>query len=127
MSTDRRIDFTTGDFRPAAGGAFEQCDPLENQIAFSLNVEKGTFEGDPQMGRRFSDLRRALDTDDTLRTIEQRCIEALQWLIDLGSLTKAVARAERFARGKCAFEVDCYPPGRPKFTVGPFFAAIGGG
>jgi phage gp46-like protein len=127
MSLDRRLDPSTDDYVRAAKGKWELCGSLENKIALSYKIARGSWEGDPELGHRFAEVERALDTDETLRRIEDIARDAVRWLLDSGELERVEAIAERYDRTKAAFEVACYDAAGGLVKFGPQYVAIGGG
>lgn len=126
--SDRRLDPATGDFVAASRGAFESCDDIENQIAFSYCIEVGSWEGDPELGHRFAELDGATNTTQNQNRLRDLAAAAVQWLIDLGRLTKVEVRVESYKPDAAAFQVDYYTPGSnsPR-KAGPFLVALGAG
>jgi phage gp46-like protein len=126
--SDRKLDPVTGDFRSAPGGAFEQCDVIENQIAFSYKIPVGSWEGDPELGHRFGELDRAQNTLANRNRARELARLAVQWLIDLASIESVDAIVESIGAEGVAFEVDYYLPGAQKpRKAGPFLVPVGGG
>lgn len=132
MTEDRKLDPVSADFVSAAGGAYETCDVVENQIAFSLLVPRGSWEGDPELGHGLAELDRAQNTVENRNRLRDIVATALQWLIDLGSIERVdvtvETRSSAAGMDGVAWEVDYYTPGaqKPK-TVGPFLISVGGG
>lgn len=125
---DRKLDPVTGDFRSAAGGAFERCDVIENQIAFSYKIPVGSWEGDPELGHRFAELDRAVNNIENQNRARDLAKLAVQWLIDLGSIESVEVTVESLGPDGIAFEVDYYLPNaqQPR-KAGPFLVPVGGG
>ncbi len=132
MADDRRLDPITADFVDADAGAFEQCDVIENQIAFSYLIPLGSWEGDTALGHRFNELSQAVNSDDNRKRLRDMAGQAVQWLIDLGSVDHVVVTVDAFSSAAgmdgVAWEVDYYLPGdaKPK-KAGPFLISVGGG
>lgn len=126
--SDRRLDPVTGDFVSASGGRFESCPDLDNQVAFSYSIAVGSWEGDPTLGHRFDELANATDTQENRNLLRDLAELAVDWLVTLGKLVKAVATVESWGGGVVAFQVDLYKPGQ-KFPTkaGPFFVSVGAG
>lgn len=126
--SDRKLDEVTGDFRDAAKGAFESCDDIENQIAFSYMIEVGSWEGDPLLGHRFKELARATNTQENRNRLRDLAKQAVQWLIDLGALTSVEVTCEVLQADGVAFEVDYTVAGdKTARRAGPFFVPVGAG
>lgn len=126
MRADRVIAVQSGDFVRSAKGRFARWSVLENQLALSFSIALGSWEGDPLLGHRFEELARAKDSAATRRRVADLAKQAVQWLIDDGSLTRVDVVVERIDRGRLAFEVDALSaeadsPAR----FGPYFVAIG--
>lgn len=126
--SDRRIDPVNEDFVSAAGGAFESSDNIENQIAFSYSIPVGSWEGDPTLGHRFDELARATNTQENRNRLNDLAGQAVQWLLDLGSLASIEVFNEVISPDGVAFEVDYYLPGdnKPR-RAGPFLVPVGAG
>lgn len=128
MSDDRKLDEVTGDFRDAAGGAFEGCDVIENQIAFSFLIPLGSWEGDPGLGHRFAELDQAVNSIENRNRARDLGKLAVQWLLDLGALDSVDVTVESIGTEGVAFEVDYYLPDAQKpRKAGPFLVPVGGG
>jgi phage gp46-like protein len=130
--SDRKLDEVTGDFRAADGGGFEQCDVLENQIAFSFKIPLGSWEGDPELGHRLGELEREPNTAANRNRLRDLARLALQWLIDLGSLETVDVTVDDSqdvqSMGRVPFEVDYKPAGAQRARrAGPFLISVGGG
>jgi phage gp46-like protein len=125
---DRRLDPVTGDFVDGDAGGFESCDDIENQIASSFLIERGSWEGDPELGHRFAELENATDTAENRARLRDLARDAVQWLVDDGKLSHVDVTVEQFDAGGVAFQVDYYIPGSDKpRPAGPFLVAIGAG
>lgn len=128
MSDDRKLDPVTEDFIAASAGGFEQCDVIENQIAFSYLIEYGSWEGDPLLGHRFKELARATNTVENRNRLRDLAKQAVQWLIDLGALASVEITDEVIDKDGVAFEVDYYVPNsKTARKAGPFLIPVGGG
>ncbi len=125
-SLDRKIDPKTGDFVAVPGGAFQLADVLENKLALSFTVPRGSWEGDPDLGHRFAEVARAKDLPVTRQRIADLAQDAVAWLIQSGELDHVDVLVESFQPGKVAFEVDAFPPAGDKVHAGPFFVSVGG-
>lgn len=130
--SDRKLDEVTGDFRAAPGGGFEQCDVLENQIAFSFKIPLGSWEGDPDLGHRFAELDRAENSAANRNRLADLARLAVQWLIDDGSLESIEVTVDDSedvqSMGRVPFEVDYKPAGAQRARrAGPFLISVGGG
>lgn len=130
--SDRKLDEVTGDFRAASGGGFEQCDVIENQIAFSFMIEQGSWEGDPELGHRLRELDGAINSPENRNRLRDLALQAVQWLIDDGSLESVDVTVDDDTDvttvDQVAFEVDYTPVGATQARkAGPFLAAVGGG
>lgn len=124
--SDRRIDPVTRDFVTAAGGAFEECDVIENQIAAAFSIAKGSWEGDPEFGHRFDELDGEKNTVENRRKAEQFAVEAVEFLLRDGSLERAVATVEEYNRTGIAFQLDAYLPGSTqRLPLERFFVPLG--
>lgn len=79
-------DNTTG----LAAMTFEEATDgnLSNNIYLSLMVKKGSFFQNPDFGSRLYLLQRSKNTPRTEALAVEYCKEALQWLIDVGRVTK---------------------------------------
>jgi phage gp46-like protein len=128
MSDDRQLDPVTGDFVDAPGGAFAQCDVIDNQIAFSYLLPVGSWEGDPTLGHGFNDLARAQNTQENRNRLGDLARLAVQWLIDLGAVESVDVTVEAIGADGVAFEVDYYTPGSttPR-SAGKFLVPVGAG
>lgn len=131
MSTDRLINPTTGDVQDGPAGGFVEYDELANQIIMSYEIELGSWEGDPLLGHRFAELARALDTVETRGRIADFAVEAVQWLLDLGALSRIevdVVDGSVYGPGIVAFQPRCYAPGaaKPVAGVGLQLVSVGG-
>lgn len=126
--SDRRIDPTTGDFVSAAKGGFATSDDIENQVAFSFLVERGSWEGDPELGHRFAELAREVDTQANRRRFADLAVDAVRWLIDAGKLDHVDVTVESWGAGIVVFQIDYFTPGTPApRKAGPFLVATGAG
>ena len=72
------IDNQTG----LAAMTFDPATTLMNNIYLSLTVQQGSFFANTSFGSRLHLLRRAKNTETTMRLAIDYCKEALQWLID---------------------------------------------
>lgn len=128
MSDDRRLDPVTEDFIDDSAGGFEPCDVIENQIAFSYLIEYGSWEGDPTLGHKFKELARATNTVENRNRLRDLAKQAVQWLVDLGSLDSVEISDEVIGTDGVAFEVDYYlPNAKTARKAGPFLIPVGGG
>jgi phage gp46-like protein len=130
--SDRKLDEVTGDFRSAAGGGFESCDVIENQIAFSYKIAAGSWEGDPELGHRFSELDNAENSQANRNRLAELARLAVQWLIDLGALDRVEVTVDDSAAfqsiDQVPFEIDYYlPEAQQPRRAGPFLISVGGG
>jgi phage gp46-like protein len=129
VSSDRLINPETGDVQDAPGGGFVEDDELANQIIFSYSIELGTWEGDRTMGHRFAELARATDTPETQARLKDLAAEPVQWLLDLGLLSRIEVDVMTFGPGIVAFQPRCYAPSakKPVAGIGLFKVSVGGG
>lgn len=129
MSVDRLIDPETGDVQDAAGGGYVEDDELANMVIFSYSIDLGSWEGDRTMGHRFAELARAIDTVETRARLKDLAAEPVQWLLDLGLLSRIEVDVMTFGPGIVAFQPRCYAPGarKPVAGVGLFKVSVGGG
>jgi phage gp46-like protein len=130
--SDRRIDPVTGTFVSDGRGGFERCEVIENQIAFSYMIEEGSWEGDAELGHRFRELARAENTATNRLRLADLARQAIQWLIDDGSVESVEVTVDDTAASRpidqVPFEVDYYLPGaqQPR-KAGPFLLPVGAG
>lgn len=68
---------------------------LLNNIYLSLMVRRGAFFQNPDFGSRLHLLKRAKNTERTEALAVEYCKEALQWLLDVGRVTKIEIITER--------------------------------
>lgn len=128
MSDDRKLDPVTEDFISDGKGGFVGCDVIENQIAFSFLIEYGSWEGDPTLGHRFAELAKATNTVENQNRLRDLAQQAVQWLIDNGSLASVEVTVEVIGTDGVAFEVDyTLPNAKTTKRAGPFLIAVGGG
>lgn len=128
MSDDRRLDPVTEDFVAALNGAFEGCDVIENQIAFSYLIEFGSWEGDPTLGHKFKQLAKATNTAENRNLLRDLAKQAVQWLLDSGALASVEITDEVIGADGVAFEVDYYVPNaKTARKAGPFLIPVGAG
>jgi phage gp46-like protein len=126
--SDRRLDPVTGDLVDGSAGGFELCEDIENQIAFSYLIARGSWEGDPELGHRFDELAQGRDIPEDRARLKDLARDAVQWLIDLGKLTRVDVDVESIKPGAVAFQVDYYVPGSDKpRPAGPYLIALGAG
>lgn len=124
---DRLMDLTSGDLQDAPRGAFVTGDPLRNKIIFSYAVARGTFEGDPEMGQRFGELARAVNSVATQNRLRDLVVDAVQWLLDSGELASVDVTVEKYDAETLAFAAVHYPAdGGKAIEIGPFFVSVGG-
>jgi phage gp46-like protein len=69
---------------------------LFNNAYLSLAVKRGSFFQNPEFGRRLHTIRK--NTPDAPAKAETYAMEALQWLIDCGRVTKVEVKAQRDGR-----------------------------
>lgn len=125
---DRRLDPVTEDFVDGDGGGFETCDVIENKVAMSFKIPRGSWEGDPSLGHRFAELDRATNTSANRLRLEDLCRDAIKWLTDSGEISDVVVQVDDFGSDKVAFQVDYRIPGAGKNTkAGPFLIPVGAG
>jgi phage gp46-like protein len=74
---------------------YEKVTTLMNNIYLSLKIDRGSFFADTNFGSRLYLLRRAKNTDATMRLAMDYCREALQWMIDTGKAGAVEVYAER--------------------------------
>jgi len=86
MDFNLNIDNRTG----IAGMTFEMAADgnLVNNVYLSLMIKRGSFFQNPAFGSRLHLLQRAKNTPRTEALAVEYCKEALQWLIDVGRVTK---------------------------------------
>jgi phage gp46-like protein len=124
---DRVMDPVTGDLQSAAAGAWRVDDVLLNKLIMSYTIDRGTFEGDPEMGHRFAELNRATNSEDTRRRLADLVVDAVQWLIDSGELSKVEVDVQPYTSESLAFVAKHYPADDGEaFKIGPFFVPLGG-
>lgn len=82
---------TLVDGQPTAG--LEWDDSLRTNALLSLYVQQGTWFADPEFGSRLHEIRKV--TDDNIDLARDYCIEALQWMQDLGRVTAIEVTTER--------------------------------
>lgn len=127
MALDRKIDPVTLDYVDGVNGKFEEVDVLENQIVVSVMVAIKDWEGDPAIGSRLREMERTTDTDVNRRRMRDLLLEALQWLVEDGSLASVDAEVEQYANGRVAFQVSAYRPGeRQPVPLPTFLISVGG-
>lgn len=125
---DRRLDPVTGDFVAASRGGFELCDDIENQIAFSFMIARGSWEGDPDLGHRFAEIARSLDEVESRNRLRDLARDAVKWLIESGKLESVEIIAESFRPGGVAFQLDYRTPGSKVLkSAGGFLVPTGAG
>lgn len=73
----------------------EKYEGLLNNIYLSLAIKKGSWWADPEFGLR--DRGRMKLTEQTERLVRDDCLEALQWLIDVGRARTIEVMTEREA------------------------------
>jgi phage gp46-like protein len=74
---------------------FDQATTLMNNVYLSLKVDQGSFFANTSFGSRLYLLRRAKNTETTMRLAIDYCKEALQWLLDTKKATAIDVWAER--------------------------------
>lgn len=74
---------------------FDQATTLMNNVYLSLKVDRGSFFADTSFGSRLYLLRRAKNTETTMRMAIDYCKEALQWLLDTKKATAVEVWADR--------------------------------
>ena len=86
MDFSLNIDNQTG----LAGMTFEMATDgnLANNVYLSLMIKRGSFFQNPAFGSRLHLLQRAKNTSRTEALAVEYCKEALQWLIDVGRVTR---------------------------------------
>lgn len=67
---------------------WDKADTIINNIYLSLVVPRGSFFQNPEFGSRLHLLQRAKNTGRTERLAREYCLEALQWLQDIGRAKK---------------------------------------
>ena len=124
--SDRRLDPVTADFVDGSAGGFESCDDIENQVAFSLLVPLGSWEGDPLLGHRLGELDRATNTVENRNRLRSIVLDAVAWLVDLGKLARVEVTVESHSATAAAYQLDYYTPGdnSPR-KAGPFLVPLG--
>ncbi len=63
---------------------FGKGDPLANNVYLSLMIKKGSFFLDPEFGSNLHLLKRSKNTERTAAQAREYCLEALQWIKDMG-------------------------------------------
>jgi phage gp46-like protein len=124
---DRKLDPVTADFVDESRGAFEQCDSVENKVAFSYLIPVGSWEGDPALGHRFDELANATDTQANRNLLRDFARQAVQWLIDGGELDRVEVIVERLKPSAVAFQVDYYLPGKAQPRRVSLLVPVGAG
>ncbi len=73
-----RLDGITADMD------WQQAGTILNNVWLSLMTRRGSFFQNPDFGSRLHLLQREKNTATTERLAREYCLEALQWLIDVG-------------------------------------------
>lgn len=74
---------------------FEKATNIMNNIYLSLMIQRGSFFADTTFGSRLHLLKRAKNTDRTMRLAMDYCKEALRWMIDEGKASAVEVYAQR--------------------------------
>lgn len=72
---------------------FDKAQDIFNNIYLSLVIKKGSWWVDPEFGMR--DRGRMKNTEQNARLVRQDCLEALQWLLDIGRASAIEVTVER--------------------------------
>jgi phage gp46-like protein len=124
--SDRIIHPVTEDFIDGDEGGFSEDDVVLNKLAFSFKIDKGSWEGDPDLGHEFAKLARATNTAANQRLVDLYAREAVQWIIDDGDIDSVDIIVEEFRSDAVAFQVTAFKAKRA-IKAGPFLAPYGAG
>lgn len=102
MTRLRKIDAQTGDYT-IQDGEFVESTGIESQVVIRLRTPRGSFIPNPDFGNRLYTLRKA--GTDLQRRVPAFVAEALQDLVDRGSIRNVVTDEVSVSGGRISYRV----------------------